>query len=234
MAIRTIIADDHPVLLAGMEHLLSGMPDVNLVGLVENSTELVDLLGRQDVDVVVTDVSMPGGRYGDGIALLRFLKRRFPKVRLAVLTGVESTQVLQNIRRIDVDVIVSKADHHQCLQAAIRHAYEQKAYLSPTAQCLIEKEAEADELGAPAVHLSKRETEVLRMFAEGFSISDIGTRVGRSRKTVSTQKMSAMRKLGLRTDADIYQYAMTSGLVPASQVSRNYATEVENGPRVSP
>jgi two-component system, NarL family, captular synthesis response regulator RcsB len=234
LAIRAVIADDHPALLAGMEHLLSGVKDVTLVGLARDSTELVDLLGRHDVDVVVTDVSMPGGRYGDGIALLRFLKRRFPKVRLAVLTGVESTQVLQNILRIHVDVIVSKLDHYDCLDAAIHHAYEHQAYLSPAAQQLIEKEAAGNGENAPELKLSKRETEVLRMFAEGFSISEIGARIGRSRKTVSTQKMAAMRKLCLRTDADVYQYAIASGLVPASQISRAHAVEVENDPQISP
>jgi two-component system capsular synthesis response regulator RcsB len=68
--------------------------------------------------------------------------------------------------------------------------------------------------------LSKRESEVLRMFAEGLSVMQIAQRVGRSRKTISTQKIAAMRKLGLQRDAEIFEYALTHGLVQASQNAR--------------
>jgi two-component system, NarL family, captular synthesis response regulator RcsB len=220
LAIRAAIADDHPVVLAGMEHLLSSVDDINVIGLVKDSTELVDHLIRIDTDVVVTDFSMPGGKYGDGIALLRFLMRRFPKVRLVVLTSVQSTQVLKNVLKIMVDVIVSKADHHDCLEIAIRCAYDRRSYLSPEAGRLL-AESELDATGDAEAVLSKRETEVLRMYAEGLSIGDIGQRTGRSRKTISSQKMSAMRKLGLQTESEVYQYAISSGLITSSQISRH-------------
>jgi two-component system, NarL family, captular synthesis response regulator RcsB len=219
LVIRVAVADDHPVLLVGIEYLLSGVSDVNLVGLVKNSTELVDLLARKDVDVVVTDFCMPGGKYGDGIALLRFLMRRFPRARLVVLTGVESAEVLQNILKLAIDVVVSKADQHDCLESAMRHAHRRNAYLSPEVRRLLEKRSLESE-GGLGLFLSKREMEVLRMYAEGLSIGDIGLRIGRSRKTVSSQKMSAMRKLGLQSESEIYKYAMASGLIASSQISR--------------
>jgi two-component system, NarL family, captular synthesis response regulator RcsB len=219
LVIRVAVADDHPVVLAGIERLLSGVRDVNVIGLVSNSTELVDLLALNDADVVVTDFCMPGGKYGDGITLLRFLMRRFPRARLVVLTAVESVLALQNILKVPVDVIVSKADQHGCLEVAIRHAYRRHYYLSPAAERLVEEESHQQREGIEAF-LSKREMEVLRMYAEGFSISDIGKRIGRSRKTISSQKMSAMRKLGLQSDSEIYRYAMATGLIASSQVSR--------------
>jgi two-component system, NarL family, captular synthesis response regulator RcsB len=219
LAIRVAIADDHPVLLAGMKYLLAGLSGMSVVGLVTDSTKLVDLLVRREVDVVVTDFSMPGGKYGDGIALLRFLVRRFPRLRLIVLTGVESNQVLRNILNVAVNVIVSKADHLDCLEVAIRRAYDRKPYLSPEAQRLLKK-GEFNGVGTAEAPLSKREMEVLRMYAEGLSIVDIGRLTGRSRKTISSQKMSVMRKLGLLTEADIYQYAMATGLIVSSQMSR--------------
>jgi two-component system, NarL family, captular synthesis response regulator RcsB len=169
--------------------------------------------------VVITDFSMPGGKYGDGIALLRFLLRHFPKLRLIVLTGVESNQVLRNVMSVAVDVIVSKVDHHNCLEVAIRRAYSRKPYLSPEAQRLLGK-GNVSGNGTAEASLSKREMEVLRMYAEGLSIVDIGRLTGRSRKTISSQKMSVMRKLGLLNEADIYQYAMASGLIVSSQMSR--------------
>lgn len=227
MSIRVVIADDHPVLLAGMEHMLSGVRDMTVAGLVRDSTGLVELLGRQAVEVVVTDFSMPKGRYGDGIALLRFLGRRFPQVRRVVLTGVESPWVLRSVLDIGVRVIVSKADPHDCLEVAIRAAHGGRDYLSPEAARLVEQ-AQGEEAVETGGKLTKRETEVLRMFAEGLSVAEIGARVGRSRKTVSTQKMSAMRKLGLERDVDVFQYAMAHGLIQASQQSRSHAASGED------
>src|SRR5690348_10317816 len=107
------MADDHPVLLSGMDHMLAGIPDIDVAGLASNSTELVELLERQvSVDVVVTDFSMPHGRHGDGITLLRLLGRRYPKLRRVVLTGVESSWILRSILDVHVSVIVSKTDPH--------------------------------------------------------------------------------------------------------------------------
>lgn len=226
MNIRVVIADDHPVLLAGMVHMLGPVADIQIVGQAADSTGMVDLLGRQPVDVVVADFSMPQGRYGDGIALLRFLARRFPQVRRIVLTGVENAWVLRSILDVGVDVIVSKSDPHLHLEHAIRCALAGRPFLSPAIERLLQPPSLSAD-AAPQAALTKRESEVLRMFAEGLSVAEIGARVGRSRKTISTQKIAAMRKLGLARDGDIFRYAISSGLVQASQVSRNSAGDDE-------
>ena len=213
MTIRVAVADDHPTMLAGMEYLLSTMPDVAVVGMVADSTGLVELLGSTGCDVVVTDFSMPGGRYGDGISLIGFLRRRFPMLRLVVLTGLESPAVLQSILAVGVDALVGKLDEPEHTQEAIRAAFERRPYRSPGIQRIV------DAMPAPHAEgsLSKRETEVVRLLAEGLSVSEIGERVGRSRKTISAQKVAAMKKLGLQGDAELFRYALANGLIQASQ-----------------
>lgn len=227
MNIRVVIADDHPVLLAGMEHMLNTVADIQIVGLAADSTGMVELLGQHPVDVVIADFSMPQGRYGDGIAMLRFLARRFPQVRRVVLTGVENPWVLRSILEVGVQVVVSKSDPHLHLEHAIRCAQSGQAFLSPAIEDLLAQHPVAAVASAQG-QLTKRETEVLRMFAEGLSVAEIGERIGRSRKTISTQKMAAMRKLGLTCDGDIFRYAISSGLVQASQVSRDNAGDDGN------
>lgn len=219
MPLNIVVADDHPVLLAGMEHLLQAEPDLAIAGLVRDSTELVDLLSRTPVDVAVCDFSMPNGRYGDGVTLLRFLQRRFPALHLVVLTGMESPMVLRSIQRAGVSCIVSKSDPLEQLVPAVHAASRRQAFISAEIARLIaevEPQGNVQEVEA----LSKRESEVLRMFAEGLSVMQIAERVGRSRKTISTQKIAAMRKLGLQRDAEIFEYALTHGLVQASQNAR--------------
>ncbi|WP_414491797.1 response regulator [Stenotrophomonas maltophilia] len=217
MTLKIVVADDHPVMLAGMEHLLCAAPGLAVAGLAHDSTELVDLLTTTAVDVAVCDFSMPEGRYGDGVTLLRFLQRRFPALHLVVLTGMESPLVLRSIQLAGVTCIVSKSDPLEQLVPAVQAAHAGQPFVSPTIMRLL-----ADLPAAPVegISLSKRETEVLRMFAEGLSVMQIAERVGRSRKTVSTQKVAAMRKLGLKRDADIFEYALAHGLVQASQIAR--------------
>lgn len=219
MPLNIVVADDHPVLLAGMEHLLQGAPDLAVAGLVRDSTELIDLLSRVPVDLAICDFSMPNGRYGDGVTLLRFLQRRFPALHLVVLTGMESPMVLRSIHRAGVSCIVSKSDALEQLIPAVRAACCRQTFISPEIGRLIVLADAPAELEHAKV-LSKRESEVLRMFAEGLSVLEIAERVGRSRKTISTQKMAAMRKLGLKRDGEMFDYALTHGLVQASQNAR--------------
>lgn len=230
MTLRIVIADDHPVLLAGMAHLLRSQPDLEIAGLVKDSTALVALASSTGVDVVVTDFSMPHGQYGDGIAMLRFMQRRFPEIRLVVLTGMESPLVLGNILAAGVRCIVSKSDPLDHLVPALRTAWGGGSYLSPEIACRLAGQGDtaaagADPAAPAATTLSKRESEVLRMYAEGLSVIEIAARIGRSRKTVSTQKVAAMRKLGLSSDADVFQYAIAHGLVTSSQQARANAIE---------
>ncbi|MEV5120076.1 response regulator [Stenotrophomonas indicatrix] len=219
MPLNIVVADDHPVLLAGMEHLLQAAPDLAIAGLVRDSTELVDLLSRTPVDVAVCDFSMPNGRYGDGVTLLRFLQRRFPALHLVVLTGMESPLVLRSIQRAGIFCIVSKSDPLEQLIPAVHAASRRQAFISAEIARLIAEDGTPGNV-QEAEALSKRESEVLRMFAEGLSVMQIAERVGRSRKTISTQKIAAMRKLGLQRDAEIFEYALTHGLVQASQNAR--------------
>lgn len=218
MALTVVVADDHPVLLTGMQMLLAKDPDIVIAGLASNSSELVDLLDATPVDVAVCDFTMPNGRHGDGVALLRFLQRRFPKLRVVVLTGMESPLVLRSIQSAGVGCIVSKSDPWQQLVPAVRAAQGGVAFVSPEIQRLLAQAPDSTQQSTPA--LSKRETEVLRMFAEGLTLMEIAERVGRSRKTLSTQKVAAMRKLGLQRDADIFEYALSSGLVQTAQIAR--------------
>lgn len=215
MSIRIVIADDHPVILAGVREALGSEPGIKVLAGAGDSTALVEALSKLPVDVAVTDFSMPGGKYGDGVALIGFLRRRFPKVPLVVLTGVGGGQVLAGIRKAGVSCIVAKLDPIGELASAIRAAKKGEEYLSAEIQRQLSGHKAAEEAA-----LTKREAEVLRLIAEGLSQTEIAAQLQRSRQTISTQKHSAMRKLGLQRSADIFEYAVLNGVVSASQAMR--------------
>ncbi|KRG52530.1 response regulator [Stenotrophomonas beteli] len=225
MSIRIVIADDHPVILAGVREALDAEPDLQIVAAVSDSTSLVQVLSAAEVDVVVTDYSMPGGDYGDGVALIGFLRRRFPRLPLVVLTGVGGTQILAGIRKAGATSIIAKVDPVQQLAAAIRLARRGERADSAEVQRQLQKIA----VSADGAALSRREAEVLRLIAEGLSQKEIAAQLKRSRQTISTQKHSAMRKLGLERSADIFEYAVDNGIVSASQAMRARRGEAPDG-----
>jgi two-component system capsular synthesis response regulator RcsB len=215
MTIRIAIADDHPVILAGIMEALMAEPSIEIVGSAPDSTALLALLGNTPVDVVVTDYAMPGGRYGDGATLISLLQRRFPQLPVVVLTAMEAPEVLVSIAKAGARCIVGKIDSPQHIVQAIQAARGGQGFHST----FIRERLEAL---SPAVDakLTRRESEVLRMFAEGMKLTEIAVRLQRSRQTVSAQKRSAMRKLDLHNSRDVYRYALGHGWLSASQAAR--------------
>lgn len=209
--IKVLIADDHPIVLGGMCQELARELGMQMVGMARNSTELVRLLETTACDVIVTDYSMPGGEIGDGLPMLQILRRRYPATRIVVITMFDNPALLQSIRKTGVSVILSKADPLHHLVPAIRAAFSGRSYFPPSQHPMAEGEMEAVE---PGPRLSQRELEVLRKCAAGFSLVEIARQANRSSKTISAQKSMAMKKLGLTSGFELYQYAVEHGLLP--------------------
>lgn len=223
--IRVVIADDHPLLLAGLTHELQNQSDLTIVGSAANSTALIDLLEKQPVDVIVSDYAMPGGRHGDGITLFGFLKHRFPHIHLIALTMMNNADVIRSLLAQNINCIVSKADSLEYLTTALYAALAGKRYLSPSIETVVHRHGiQGGASGSRARHLSTRELEVVRLFVSGFTISEIAEHLNRSKQTVSTQKMSAMRKLGITRDADLIKYGIEEHLT--SQTAETHAKSI--------
>jgi two-component system capsular synthesis response regulator RcsB len=213
--IKVLIADDHPIVLSGISQELARELGIQVVGTARNSTELVRLLETTACDVIVTDYSMPDGEIGDGLPMLQILRRRYPSTRIVVITIFDNPALIQSIRRAGVSVILSKADPLHHLVPAIRAAFSGRSYRSPSQQSSADARV-VDSLEAER-KLSQRELEVLRKCAAGVSLVEIARQANRSSKTISSQKSMAMKKLGLTSGYELYQYAVEHGLLPGGQ-----------------
>jgi two-component system, NarL family, captular synthesis response regulator RcsB len=224
--LRIAIADDHPLLLSGLTHELEKQPGVTIVGAAQNSTELVELLNAQPVDVVISDYAMPGGMHGDGIALFGYLKRRFPKTHLIAVTVMSNPAVIRSLVAQGVDCILSKSDSLAYVAGCLYAALARKRFFSPSIEVIVKMHGIGDNASASATrNLTMRELEVVRLFVSGLTVSEIAERLHRSKQTISTQKMSAMRRLGIRRDADLIKYGMESDLALQASVSDNKASQ---------
>lgn len=208
-ALRIVIADDHAVVLAGVRAVLErAEPPIEVVAAAQSGEELLGLLDRVPCDVLVTDFSMPSpsdhGR--DGLRMLQTIRRTHPLLRVLVLTMLDNPSILRAIRELAHGLISKRSDLRE-LPAAVAVVGAGRSYLSPLLQAALEAEA-----GRPEAALTARETEVVRLFAEGYSVSEIARRLNRSIKTISHQKADAMRKLGIDNHSQLYAYARDHGL----------------------
>lgn len=201
--VRVMVADDHPSSAIGMSKALAESSTIRLVGTVSNSTDLVAALEEHPSDVLVLDFVMPGGKFGDGLVLLSFLQRRYPALRIVTITMIDNPSVLHAIRRQGIGCILSKSDAISHLVGAVHAAFVGADYQSPHIKQLLES------TGSPAIErpLTTREIEVVRLYSAGLTVGEIATQLHRSKQTISSQKASAMKKLGIVRDADLIRYA---------------------------
>ncbi|RUL72687.1 response regulator transcription factor [Dyella choica] len=218
---RVVIADDHEVVRIGLRTILdhSG-EDYEVVGQADGGAELLEVLAHTACDVVILDFLMPDEQQGavalDGVALLHEMRRRHPRLPIVVLTTLRNSAILRSMYQEGADAVVEKTHVVHELLLALRTVRNGRTYVSKHLgeQLAGEYTARAQVDGAKAgPQLSKREVEVIRMFAQGRSITEIATLTHRSVKTVSRQKRSAMEKLGLSSDGQLFEYSRTHGLV---------------------
>lgn len=209
--IRVALADDHPVVLAGIKALLEAAPEIDVVGEASAGREALQLFCRTEPDVAVLDISMPDL---NGIEVARRLSQECPKVKLLALTVHEDRAYVQPLLEAGAQGYLLKRSAAEDLVRAIRAVAAGGTYLDPA----VAGQAIADLTqqrppggGTGRESLSDRETEVLRFTAQGFSNKEIALRLDVSLKTVETYKSRASEKLGLRTRADIVRYGVAQG-----------------------
>lgn len=213
--IRVIIADDHPAIVEGIKNSID-VSTIELMDTARNSTQIIELLDKGIADVLLTDYAMPGGEFGDGLPLFEFILRRYPEIRIVVMTMMDNPGVLRTLVALGVRCIISKSDDSSHLIPAIHIASSDGQYFSPTINAIVQSLDKFPVSGQISVSLSKRESEVIRLYVSGMKINDIATQLHRSKQTVSSQKNSAMRKIGVACDADLFKYALEVGLVPSA------------------
>jgi len=210
--VRVIIADDHECVRVGVTGLLSGSARIAVVAEARDTQTLAEQLDHHPCDVVVSDVWMPGmhGEYSS-LAMLRRLRRARRGPAVVVLTMVSSAPVLTGLLQFGLSVIVDKRDVPLSLIPAIEAASCGTPFLSDYAQAALQRgggRCPPPHAGVP----STREWEVFQLYAQGMPIGEIASRLGRSVKTISTQKRSTMRKLGLKTERELMEFAAQIGL----------------------
>jgi len=213
VAIRILIADDHRVVRQGLRLLLKVDPDLDVVGEASNGVEAVRLAGQLRPDVVLMDLVMP---VMDGITATAAIRRETPEVEVLALTSVlEDASVVGAVRAGAIGYLL-KDTHAEELRHAIRSAAAGQVQMAPEAAARLLREVRLPEASDT---LTERETEVLRLLAQGQANKEIARSLGIGEATVKSHVGRILDKLGVQSRTQAALHAVRSGLVPADALT---------------
>jgi len=212
--ITLVLADDHHVVRQGLRSLLEAEPDLQVIGEASDGLETVHLVENLQPDILVLDVMMSGI---SGLEVTRQVSKHLPKTGVVILSMYGNEAYVLEALRAGAKAYVLKESTAGELVKAVRAAAVGRRYLSSSLseraiQAYIEKSKET--ILDPYDTLTTREREVLHLAAQGCTNADIATRLYISRRTVEVHRANLMRKLGLRTQAQLASYAIRRGILP--------------------
>ena len=213
---RVVLADDHPVVLAGLRGLVEADARLELIGQAGNGLAALTLIREKEPDVAVIDVSMPGL---NGVALAKRLAAEVPSVGVLLLTLHEDRAYVNQALQAGVRGYALKRSATENLVHAIRAVSLGGLYIDPAiADQMFDPDRRLNRKSGQSggvAELTSREAEVLKRTAQGQTNKEIARDLDVSVKSVETYKARGAEKLGLGTRADIVRYASTQGWLEA-------------------
>jgi DNA-binding NarL/FixJ family response regulator len=212
-AIRVLVADDHAIVRTGIRHVLETEPGFTVVGEASNGAEALALAVELAPDVVVLDISMPGG---SGLGTAAELRRRCPDTRILILSMHDNAEYVLESLRAGVHGYLLKDSAAAELGGAIRAVCQGESFFSPPVARQLGAVVRGElsgQAGAVAA-LTSRERQVLVGVAGGRTNKEIAQELGISHRTVESHRESLMRKLDVYTVAGLTKIALEEGLIP--------------------
>ncbi|MCF6234225.1 MAG: response regulator transcription factor [Rhodobacteraceae bacterium] len=206
--VRIVLADDHPLSLAGLEEALNARGGVKVVGRATNGIDALSMIKRLSPDCAVLDLSMPGAT---GLEVILEARRWSVPSRFVVVTGTGTPQVLQELKNAEVSGVFLKSTPVDEICAGILKVAAGGTAVSPAVRKILEAVEQAN-------NLTTRELQVLQAIARGLTNRAASQALGISIKTIDTHRTNLMRKLGVRSTASLLVRAMRDGLIDVSDI----------------
>jgi two-component system, NarL family, captular synthesis response regulator RcsB len=211
--VRVIVADDHPLVLFALDNLIASLPNVRIIARAHSVAQLFHEAAQQEFDLVLLDLYMPGEGCDEGLDAIRSFQCKHAGKPIVVLTMESDATALRTAIELDVEAVLSKRDRIDLIPVAIASAMANEQYIGPVVRDLLEKASRAQRRDYVHQLLTRREFEVFTHYAAGLSVTEIASLLGRSVKTISAQKVAAMRKLTLNSDIELFRFAIECGVI---------------------
>jgi DNA-binding NarL/FixJ family response regulator len=215
MTITVLLADDHPIVRAGLQAVLASNPNLQLVGETGDGLKVMPMVARLKPDVLVLDLMMPGL---GGLEIAARVRRKAPETRVIILSMHENeAYVVAALQAGALGYVLKKSASGELIRA-IEDALEGRQYLSPalSQEALNEYREQLDQSHNvdPQKNLTPRERQVLHLVVEGLTNRQVGQRLKISPRTAEMHRANLMRKLGVQSTADLIRYALRLGILP--------------------
>jgi two-component system invasion response regulator UvrY len=208
--LKILVADDHTIVREGLKQILGEVADMIVAGEASDGSETLRKIREDHYDLVLLDISMPGI---GGLDVLKHLRSEKPDLPVLMLSMYPEEQYAVRTLKAGASGYLTKQSASDELIAAIRKVSSGGKYVTSS---LAEKLASRlDTYSDKPVHerLSDREYQVVRMIASGKTVTEIADELSLSVKTISTNRIRALTKMGMKTNAEITYYAIKHGLV---------------------
>jgi DNA-binding NarL/FixJ family response regulator len=211
---RILLADDHELLRRGVRSVLAERPGWEVCGEATNGREAVEMAGKLRPDIVLLDFSMPEL---NGLEAARQISRLVPRCQILMLTLADSELLVEELIAAGARGYVLKTDASHVLLHAVECLVEHRPYFTSKAAEVLLNRSRPKVKGAksPGIPLTPREREVVQLVAEGRSTKEVAHVLGISAKTAENHRTNIMRKLKLKSAADLVRYAIRNGIVTA-------------------
>lgn len=209
--IRVFVADDHAIVRQGLKQIVADTDDIEVVGEAGSGRETLDLLSKQDCDIVLLDITMPDK---SGIEILKDLKKLRPELKVLMLTMHPEEQYAIRALRAGAYGYLTKESAPDELVSAIRKVAFGSRYISEALAVKL-----ADLLFRPAEEpfhqrLSDREFQIMLMIASGKKLNEIANTLVLAKTTTSTYRHRVLQKMKMSSNAEIARYAIENRLLP--------------------
>lgn len=211
--LRLLIADDHAILRGGLKQIIATAHDLEVVGEAASSQQSLAQCDALQPDLLLLDLMMPGM---NGIELLQQLRNRHPRLPILILSMNNEKQIVSRAIRTGAQGYLTKDIHPEVMLSAIRTVAGGGRFVDPAlVEAMVFDQPHAH--GAPAhALLSEREFQIFKLLLAGRRISEIGSNLNLSPKTVSTYKQRLMEKLNIANNAELIRYALEHDIKPDS------------------
>jgi DNA-binding NarL/FixJ family response regulator len=208
--IKVLVADDHAIVRRGLRQILAETQDILVGGEAATAQQVLQLVREQRWTVVILDIGLPGG---SGLELLGEIRKERPDLPVLVLTVHPEDQYGVRAIRAGAAGFLTKESAPEKLIEAVRKVAGGGRYVSAELAETLASVVAGESRGTPHERLSDREFEILKMMASGKTVSEVARELSLSVKTVSTHRTRILKKMGMRTNAELTTYAVRNGLV---------------------
>ena len=206
---RVIIADDHAVVATGLGLILEETPDVRIVAEARNGSELLNKVRKEDFDLVILDISMPGK---DAFDVLKELKAIKPYLPVIIFTMNREESYAIRMFQLGAAAYIKKETPPDEIISIIDIVLRKKKYLTP-AQAELITQSLNNETVVPHEALTNREFQVLTLLASGTKKDEIVEKLNISKNTLSNHRNNLLKKLQLSNNAELTRYAIQNGFI---------------------